>query len=116
MSKKRLLVVFACLIFVSLPVIAFAENIYVKDQTGKMVQPALPAKTVVLTFDDGPSKYTPEILDILKQKNVKATFFILGNQVFIWVFSDLVDAELICLNDYSTECRPNLYDRKKASV
>jgi len=32
-----------------------------------------------LTFDDGPDPaYTPEILDILKEKNVKATFFIIG--------------------------------------
>ncbi|WKB37218.1 polysaccharide deacetylase family protein [Terrilactibacillus sp. S3-3] len=29
-----------------------------------------------LTFDDGPdAKYTPELLDLLKKYNVKATFF-----------------------------------------
>lgn len=34
---------------------------------------------VSLTFDDGPSaEWTPKILDILKEKNVKATFFIVG--------------------------------------
>lgn len=34
--------------------------------------------TIYLTFDDGPSsEITSQILDILKQKNVKATFFIL---------------------------------------
>lgn len=33
---------------------------------------------VYLTFDDGPSKNTNEILDILKKYNVKATFFVLG--------------------------------------
>ena len=34
---------------------------------------------VALTFDDGPSsEWTPKILDILKQKGVKATFFIAG--------------------------------------
>lgn len=31
-------------------------------------------KKVYLTFDDGPNKYTDELLDILKEKNVKATF------------------------------------------
>ena len=31
---------------------------------------------VYLTFDDGPSKYTDQILDILKEKGVKATFFV----------------------------------------
>lgn len=38
-------------------------------------------KTVYLTFDDGPSKtVTPLILDLLKQENVKATFFVLGSR------------------------------------
>jgi len=36
-------------------------------------------KIVALTFDDGPNpKYTPAILDLLKQYDVKATFFVLG--------------------------------------
>ncbi len=33
---------------------------------------------VYLTFDDGPSIYTDEILDILNEYNVKATFFVAG--------------------------------------
>ena len=32
-------------------------------------------KSIYLTFDDGPSKYTSELLDVLKKYNVKATFF-----------------------------------------
>lgn len=36
---------------------------------------------VALTFDDGPSKYTNEILDILKDNGICATFFVLGNKV-----------------------------------
>lgn len=40
-----------------------------------------PDKTIVLTFDDGPDgRYTPRILDILKQHHVPATFFIVGVQ------------------------------------
>ncbi|MED1557200.1 glycosyltransferase [Bacillus paramycoides] len=36
-------------------------------------------KQVVLTFDDVPDpKYTPEILDILKENKIKAAFFVLG--------------------------------------
>lgn len=38
-------------------------------------------KRAFLTFDDGPTYLTPEILDILKSKEVKATFFTLGQQV-----------------------------------
>lgn len=37
-------------------------------------------KIAFLTFDDGPSRtITPTILDILKQYNIKATFFIVGS-------------------------------------
>ncbi len=36
------------------------------------------AKRVYLTFDDGPSRETKEILDVLKEKGVKATFFTIG--------------------------------------
>ena len=35
-------------------------------------------KIIYLTFDDGPSKYTPKLLDILDKYNVKATFFVVG--------------------------------------
>jgi len=35
---------------------------------------------VYLTFDDGPGKYTDKVLDILKEENIKATFFVLGIQ------------------------------------
>ena len=39
-------------------------------------------KRVFLTFDDGPTQaVTPFILDLLKQENIKATFFVLGNRV-----------------------------------
>ena len=37
------------------------------------------AGVIYLTFDDGPNgNYTPTILDVLKKYNVKATFFVLG--------------------------------------
>ena len=36
-------------------------------------------KRVYLTFDDGPSNNTEEILDILNKYDVKATFFVVGN-------------------------------------
>lgn len=36
---------------------------------------------MALTFDDGPDpEWTPQILDILKEKQVKATFFVIGYQ------------------------------------
>ena len=39
-------------------------------------------KVVFLTFDDGTSKtYTPEVLRILKENNIKATFFLTGSNI-----------------------------------
>lgn len=44
-------------------------------------QETLPSgnRVCYLTFDDGPSKNTPKILEILKQYNVKATFFVINS-------------------------------------
>ncbi|MBP6015040.1 MAG: polysaccharide deacetylase family protein [Alphaproteobacteria bacterium] len=38
-------------------------------------------KTLALTFDDGPSAFTNELLDTLARNNVKATFFVVGARV-----------------------------------
>jgi len=38
-------------------------------------------KAMALTFDDGPNEETEKLLDILKQKGVKATFFLVGSQI-----------------------------------
>lgn len=50
------------------------KNIYTSEE-----------KQVYLTFDDGPSKtVTPQILDILRDNGVKATFFVLGSRVELY--------------------------------
>ena len=38
-------------------------------------------KEIYLTFDDGPSSITQEILTVLEKENIKATFFCTGNNV-----------------------------------
>ena len=48
------------------------ENNYVLDKN---------KKTVAFTFDDGPSKYTDSILNILEENHANATFFVIGNLV-----------------------------------
>ncbi len=42
------------------------------------LQSRAPENTVYLTFDDGPSARTAELLDILKENDIKATFFVTG--------------------------------------
>jgi len=40
------------------------------------------SSTVAMTFDDGPHpKLTPKLLDMLKERNIKATFFVIGKCV-----------------------------------
>ncbi|MFB4286491.1 polysaccharide deacetylase family protein [Nonomuraea sp. ATR24] len=52
------------------------------------MQPAWPRqpdcahdKCVALTFDDGPGEHTGRLLDILREKGAKATFFVVGQMV-----------------------------------
>lgn len=42
-------------------------------------------KCVALTFDDGPSQATPRLLDVLRQYDAKATFFVVGSRVGSYV-------------------------------
>lgn len=42
---------------------------------------AVRRKLVALTFDDGPSDFTPRYLSVLERMHVHATFFLIGDQV-----------------------------------
>lgn len=59
------------------------KGVTVKPQN-MVVEPLDPApkgrKVIALTFDDGPSEFSGPILDILRDKGVKATFFDVGEQ------------------------------------
>ncbi len=51
-----------------------AEDAQVQDET------TVQQRRVYLTFDDGPSIYTGQILDILKANDIKATFFVIARE------------------------------------
>lgn len=57
---------------------------------GKIVNHgSLEEQVIALTFDDGPHpKYTNEILDLLKEYDIKATFFVLGK--FAEAYPDII--------------------------
>ncbi|MDO5408861.1 MAG: polysaccharide deacetylase family protein [Lachnospiraceae bacterium] len=58
------------------------SKVYTFDQKGFLKRTIDPAKPMVaLTYDDGPSASTPEILDILDKCDAAATFFVVGNRV-----------------------------------
>ncbi|WP_369248440.1 bifunctional polysaccharide deacetylase/glycosyltransferase family 2 protein [Streptomyces sp. R41] len=55
---------------------------------------SVPDKTIVLTFDDGPTAtWTPQVLKVLEDNDVEGTFFMVGSMVSRYpsVVKDLVD-------------------------
>lgn len=59
-----------------LPYQKLYPDLYVHKNTTQTMETAA-VKTIYLTFDDGPSQHTSDILDILDRYNVKATFFVI---------------------------------------
>lgn len=64
-----------------------ALNEFEDTDTAESFEPSVPdvpditaAHKVYLTFDDGPSANTEKILDILDEYDIKATFFVVGNE------------------------------------
>ncbi|MEG2283020.1 MAG: polysaccharide deacetylase family protein [Bacilli bacterium] len=54
-------------------------------------------KVIALTFDDGPSRYTKDILNILELNKAVGTFFVLGNKVEI--YQDVLKKSLLNGNE-----------------
>ena len=76
------------------------ECIALEDNLRKEDEPM----TVYLTFDDGPSENTPEILEILKNHNVKATFFVTGkesDEAKEWYRQIVADGHTLAMHSYS---------------
>lgn len=62
----------------------------VKVEPAPLTEPVVPnGKVIYLTFDDGPSQYTPKLLEILRKYNVKATFFVVNTQ-YIHLLPEMV--------------------------
>ena len=81
------------------------------NATRKPVMPELPpqpitpntgTKTVYLTFDDGPSQYTSQILTILDSYGVKATFFVKNGGKYNYLMKEIVNrGHAIGLHSYT---------------
>ncbi|KAH8431440.1 chitin deacetylase [Aspergillus melleus] len=65
--------------------LAFASTVFSAPQwtgsaaTGQVITHCTTPNTIALTFDDGPSPFTNQLLDILGEFGAKATFFVLGD-------------------------------------
>lgn len=86
----------ASLLTVSAPASAFcADSLAESEEASSLQESGQPQaqKRIALTFDDGPSKrYTAKILDILKAHGVRATFFVVGENV--QKFPELLSREI----------------------
>lgn len=71
---------------------------------------------IALTFDDGPSEYTMELLNVLEENNAKATFFMLGEHVDMYPDEIKKMVEIGCeLGSHSWD-HPNLLNLDLDSV
>ena len=104
-KNKVPLIIIACLIFNIIILLGYITNFKATTKPLKKIKPFvnynkhLPVpnakktiikninpsiisdKTIYLTFDDGPSYLTEKVLDILKEENVPATFFVTARQI-----------------------------------
>lgn len=81
-SKNKKISIVLCLVVVLL-IVCFGLFKISKSRTfqffgGLVSHVETDQKVVALTFDDAPTAKTGEVLEILKRKNVKATFFAIG--------------------------------------
>jgi peptidoglycan/xylan/chitin deacetylase (PgdA/CDA1 family) len=58
---------------------AFASPIAKRVPTGQVITHCTVPNTIAITFDDGPSQYTSQLLDTLSRYGARATFFVLGD-------------------------------------
>jgi len=72
-------IILSCIFFLLISQVSFEKD-EIEDETF-LWKVDTKEKVVFLTFDDGPGKYTEDILKLLKKYNIKATFFMLGETV-----------------------------------
>jgi len=59
------------------------------------------SNAVALTFDDGPSPYTPALLDELRAGHARATFFLVGNRVRYWPQTVLAERAMGAIGNHT---------------
>lgn len=81
MKKKKILklasaalAIFLVIVLLTYLTTPFEKNLYFPGSSTS-------EKQIALTFDDGPGEYTAELLDGLRERGVKASFFLMGSKV-----------------------------------
>lgn len=84
--KRKKGIIFAVAVLVFVAAFAFGSFKLMNSRTFQLFGSIVPRvdtqeKVVALTFDDGPSEKTGQILDVLQGLDVKATFFLVGSSI-----------------------------------
>lgn len=118
-SKVKVLVLSSCMLLAFGSAIAAApskgKGRQYYEKRGEVVwEVPTEEKVIALTFDDGPDpEDTPYILDLLKEYDVKATFFIIGNKAER--YPDLVKREADEGHELANHTYRHLYFSNKVS-
>ena len=102
-----------------------------ETKPGKVIEPATntviktldphPDNTrqlVALTFDGGPSSYTPQYVQLLASYGIKGTFFLVGSSIEenpIWTGQTISSSSQVLSRSYGAEYLPNLGDEEFTS-
>lgn len=79
-TKKILKLIFASvIIIVAAVLISFLLTPFERSYSAEHISSG--KKQIALTFDDGPGEYTDELLNGLRERNVKASFFLQGRKL-----------------------------------
>jgi peptidoglycan-N-acetylglucosamine deacetylase len=92
---------------------AINKNRHYYEKRGDIIwEVPIDEKVIALTFDDGPDpEDTPYILDLLKQYDVKATFFVVGKKVS-W-YPELAKREVLEGHEIANHTYNHIYFNKR---
>ena len=104
-SYIKLLLILTLVIFFDITFVYIKSNsVNYSDNDIYLIQKYKQKKLLALTFDDGPSKYTNELLDTLNSENVKVTFFVLGENIIKnnenILLKEYEAGQLVCIHSY----------------
>ena len=93
----------------------YTSNIALLEQ--KILNDESDKKIAYLTIDDGPYKLTTKFLQILKDNNVKATFFTIGKPSMKEYYKKIVeDGNILANHTYSHRIRNGIYKNSDAFI
>ena len=99
--------------FICVVALLFSFSLYADDKIISTKEESKNVKRIALTFDDGPHpRYTPQILAVLEEYGIKATFFVIGVNVknYYESYKNIIDSGCEIGNHTYSHVNLNLVD------